>query len=169
MTSAASSRARATWPPTSTSSAGRWTGLEALPALERVAAVGELLDAAAALLTGSRRIELATGVDPLEVAAELERDAYLVLSSLVRGFGKKTVGAPGHATASQPPTPRPATSSEEVRLKPSAQRTRADVTTGASRHTRPACRQVLTAFARVTQSGSTVYRAANVPLVARGP
>jgi hypothetical protein len=157
MTSAASSRARATWPPTSTSSAGRWTGLEALPALERVAAVGELLDAAAALLTGSRRIELATG------------DAYLVLSSLVRGFGKKTVGAPGHATASQPPTPRPATSSEEVRLKPSAQRTRADVTTGASRHTRPACRQVLTAFARVTQSGSTVYRAANVPLVARGP
>jgi hypothetical protein len=53
--------------------------LEALPFLERVAAVGELLDAAAVLLAGSRRIELEAGVDPLELAAELERDADTVV------------------------------------------------------------------------------------------
>lgn len=90
MTSAASWRARA---PTSTELGGEVDGLEALPALERVAAVGELLDAAAALLAGSRRIELAAGVDPLEVAAELERDAYLVSSTRVWQKDRRGAGS----------------------------------------------------------------------------
>jgi hypothetical protein len=77
--STSSSHGRATCP-TYLDELGRQVErLEALPLLERVAAVGELLDAAAVLLAGSRRIDVQVGVDPLDGASELEHDADLLL------------------------------------------------------------------------------------------